>query len=442
MDKWYNCPQCANLVQYGQKQCLSCGYQFTWYKAPDQLPPETPSPQNIQTPSEPTIIIKKKNPKLPIIIVIGSLLIVISCFLCMYAKSKTTITPSPYETTVTSQLLPGYSRNDPVGTDSPLLIKTGVYGVSSELNDYTVRITLVSFLRGNQAWQRILATNEFNDPPKPGFEYILAKIKFEYLTGPTFYTSYYVSTVWFDAVSSGGENYERAHVVDPDPSIATTLYPGSSHEGWIAFHVAQNDIKPLMTFGRKYDGTGGVWFKLYYGPPTIIDTTTTLNNSAATKLSNNQQPDINSQYDTYTNYQYRYSLEYPKPWWIEPLSLNSSSTIFIKSHATCPPNPFIVVHVFTNDGTLEDEVRSIHANYSDASVEEKITRDGRSALLVEHNYNNSDTVKTADDVTVHSKEMRLISGDHKYTFAFRADPSIFDKYREQCEHFLESVNVW
>ena len=24
-----------------------------------------------------------------------------------------------------------------------------------------------------------------------------------------------------------------------------------------------DDTKPLMTFGRKYDGTGGLWFRLY-----------------------------------------------------------------------------------------------------------------------------------------------------------------------------------
>jgi hypothetical protein len=51
--------------------------------------------------------------------------------------------------------------------------------------------------------------------------------------------------------------------VDPDPSIDADLYPGASHEGWMSFQVAVDDSESLMTFGRKYDGTGGLWFKLY-----------------------------------------------------------------------------------------------------------------------------------------------------------------------------------
>jgi uncharacterized repeat protein (TIGR02543 family) len=158
----------------------------------------------------------------------------------------------------------GYSRGNPVGIGTPLSIWVGSSGVASHhTNDYEVRITLLQIIRGSEAWQRIYEANMFNDPPEPGFEYILAKLRFEYLTGPTPDTAYDVSPVWFDAVSSDGKEYDMASVIQPDPSIRTNLYPGASHEGWVSFHVAQSDAKPVMTFGRKYDGTGGIWFKLY-----------------------------------------------------------------------------------------------------------------------------------------------------------------------------------
>ncbi|MBI4267636.1 MAG: hypothetical protein HY662_02510, partial [Chloroflexi bacterium] len=129
--------------------------------------------------------------------------------------------------------------------------------------DYEVRITLTDYIRGEQAWQRILARNMFNSPPKTGFEYILAKVRFEYLKGPMPNTAYQVSTVWFNAVSSSGKDYDTVSVVEPEPSIDGDLLPGASHEGWVSFQVAVDDTEPLMTFGRKYDGTGGLWFKLY-----------------------------------------------------------------------------------------------------------------------------------------------------------------------------------
>mgnify|MGYP001065928938 CR=1 FL=1 len=158
----------------------------------------------------------------------------------------------------------GCSRSNPIGLNSPLSVWVGTTGSSSYYeNDYEVRITLLNMIRGNAAWQLIHEANMFNDPPESGFEYILAKVRFEYLTGPTPDTAYDVSPVWFDAVSSDGKEYDRASVVQPDPSVATSLYPGAAHEGWVTFQVAKSDAKPVMTFGRKYDGTGGTWFRLY-----------------------------------------------------------------------------------------------------------------------------------------------------------------------------------
>lgn len=103
----------------------------------------------------------------------------------------------------------------------------------------------------------------FNDPPEPGFEYILAKIRFEYLAGPTPDTTFWVNTYDFDAISSTGVEYDWASVIEPDPSLDADLYPGASYEGWAAFEVAIDDSMPLMTFGRYSNGTGGLWWKLY-----------------------------------------------------------------------------------------------------------------------------------------------------------------------------------
>ncbi len=105
----------------------------------------------------------------------------------------------------------------------------------------------------------------FNDPPAAGFVYVLAKVRFVYLKGPDENTAYDLSPVAFTAVSCGGKDYETESLVEPDPTIRASMYPGASHEGWVAFAVAQDDTCPLMTFARDYRGRGGIWFKLYEG---------------------------------------------------------------------------------------------------------------------------------------------------------------------------------
>lgn len=175
-------------------------------------------------------------------------------------------TPTP---TLTPTPSPGYSRSNPVGIGNGLITKVdrtgGAAGKYTDIfGEYEVRLTLLETIRGDRAWQLIHDTSMFADPPESGFEYILAKVKFEYLTGQTPDTTFEVSPVWFKVVSMNGKEYDRPiGLIAPDPSIRVDLYPGASHEGWIACSVTVDDTKPLMTIGRESDGTGGIWFKLY-----------------------------------------------------------------------------------------------------------------------------------------------------------------------------------
>jgi hypothetical protein len=127
------------------------------------------------------------------------------------------------------------------------------------------RVTLLETVRGAEAWTRIYAANQFNTPPTTGNEYILVKIRFEYITGLTADTSYTISPVYFDAISESGSEYSYTGIVSvpPTPDLRTSLYPGASREGWAGYQVAITDTQPLLAFARNYDGTGGIWFKLY-----------------------------------------------------------------------------------------------------------------------------------------------------------------------------------
>ena len=167
-----------------------------------------------------------------------------------------TIVPTP-----TAEI--GHSRSNPVGVDAPLAI--AVSSVGSAGTEYNIRVTLLEFVRGDDAWNLVAEKAYDFNKPKAGFEYIFVKVRFEYLGGLNPDKAFDVSSAWFDVISGKGQEYSKSSfdVSPPDPQIRTSLYSGASHEGWMTFSISKEDSKPLLTFGRSYDGTGGIWFKLY-----------------------------------------------------------------------------------------------------------------------------------------------------------------------------------
>ena len=104
--------------------------------------------------------------------------------------------------------------------------------------------------------------------PKPGFEYLLARVKFEYAArGKPGTCPYELKEEEFAGATLDGTIFQAASVVPPDPRLSGTLRSGVSLEGWVVFLVAQGDGKTLMTFAAKSGGAvdhgGNVWFQLY-----------------------------------------------------------------------------------------------------------------------------------------------------------------------------------
>lgn len=165
-------------------------------------------------------------------------------------------TVTPTRTPTATPIALGYSRRIPAPAGQALQIATS--------DGYELQITLKTIVRGDPAWQQIKSANLFNGPPATGWEYILALIRIDYAKGKTPDTTYRPSEYWdYTAVSGDGADYARKIVVRPDPRFADQIYPGTSTEGYVALYVHDYDKTPLLTFGRNYDGTGGLWWKLY-----------------------------------------------------------------------------------------------------------------------------------------------------------------------------------
>ena len=155
----------------------------------------------------------------------------------------------------------------PVGTPTTIIIEFGEQYLGSTL--YDARITVLEVERGDKAWALVKQASDWNPSPKPGDEYLLARVRFEFSarTSPA-QDNYDLNETQFIATDSAGREFTApALAAYPEPRLNGTLKPGDSLEGWLAFLVPQKGSKPLMVFredvGQVSHRGGGTWFQLY-----------------------------------------------------------------------------------------------------------------------------------------------------------------------------------
>lgn len=149
-----------------------------------------------------------------------------------------------------------YSRNNPAPIGVSQTVSSDGYTVK-----HTAEICVKQVIRGEEAWKRIVDTNEFNDEAPEGKEYVLAYISVKALSISQD-KKLDISGFDFDAYSGSNAKYENIATVDPDPRLDSSIYAGATTEGWVSFLVNKADSNPKIVYGEKYDGTGGIWFSL------------------------------------------------------------------------------------------------------------------------------------------------------------------------------------
>jgi hypothetical protein len=145
------------------------------------------------------------------------------------------------------------------------IIECGEGYTSHEL--YDLKMTLLEVVRGEEAWKRLQEASATNKPAGPADEYILARVRLDYLArGTPGQCVHSVAPDQFTAYSANGEDYAPALVTLPKPELRKGMKSGDSLEGWVAFVVAQSDKAPLMSYSADPGGavqhSGGRWFVL------------------------------------------------------------------------------------------------------------------------------------------------------------------------------------
>jgi hypothetical protein len=153
-----------------------------------------------------------------------------------------------------------------VGTRVRSMIELG----SVYTNIYDIAITVLETVRGKEAMERLKAASPDNKMPPEGFEYVLARVKFE-LKGRNVSDklSFELGNepLQWVALSDDLTDYPGVSVVVPKPALVGRVNAGDSLEGWVAFAVERKDNKPLMVFDPDAGGATGrgraLFFKLY-----------------------------------------------------------------------------------------------------------------------------------------------------------------------------------
>lgn len=128
----------------------------------------------------------------------------------------------------TTQAVRGSYKNPASMEETVVLTSTG----------HTFEVSILDFIRGEQANYLVKNANQFNDVPSSEYEYLLVKARVAYTEGedPT-----NVGYLHFKAYGDGVEMQQPSIVYPNEYRKLDTgnLMPGGNKEGWVAFMVPQ-----------------------------------------------------------------------------------------------------------------------------------------------------------------------------------------------------------
>jgi hypothetical protein len=114
-------------------------------------------------------------------------------------------------------------------------------------------VSVLSTVRGADAWAAIEDANMFNDKPAEGMEYVLIDVLLSYDKGEDPLVG---RRITFKSASTlTGQLYDDPSVVEPEPGVDDLeLLPGAKAEGWVAIQVPIDDPSPILVL---YDASEG-----------------------------------------------------------------------------------------------------------------------------------------------------------------------------------------
>lgn len=143
-------------------------------------------------------------------------------------------------------------RSNPVAVGETKVIDIAIH--DNDFNEYKgkAEITVNSVKRGEEAWAEISSTNEFNEEPGDGQEYLMAEVSVNFLEAETEDYAWFVDAMNFEFIGSDGSPYEWASVV-VEPELSGEIYAGGSLQGKVTNMVNADDTVLLVYEDSNFD---------------------------------------------------------------------------------------------------------------------------------------------------------------------------------------------
>lgn len=107
-------------------------------------------------------------------------------------------------------------------------------------------LTIVEVIRGTEAWNMVLSANQYNDPPEDGFEYVAIKVYAHNIGTEDKATD--IDSYSFNTTGSAGILHDVPSIVEPEPALSVSLYPGGEFEGWIIMQASVGETGLILIY--------------------------------------------------------------------------------------------------------------------------------------------------------------------------------------------------
>lgn len=111
--------------------------------------------------------------------------------------------------------------------------------------------SVLEVVRGDAAWSLVLEANQFNEPPTEGYEYIAVKFYVRYIG--TEEDSKSIDGYYYNLTGSANILHDLPSVVEPDPALDISLYPGGEYEGWVVFQSIIDETNLMFAFEEAWN---------------------------------------------------------------------------------------------------------------------------------------------------------------------------------------------
>lgn len=111
--------------------------------------------------------------------------------------------------------------------------------------------SVLEVVRGDAAWNLVLEANQFNDPPAEGYEYIAVKFYVRHIG--TEDKSNSIDGYFYGLTGSANILHDLPSVVEPDPALDISLFPGGEYEGWVVFQSIIGETELMFAFEENWN---------------------------------------------------------------------------------------------------------------------------------------------------------------------------------------------